>query len=157
MSISAPYTLRLTGMRDIPTEYDFQLDNAYFEAVADKDIVGGEVAVHIDIALYDEGATLSIHLKGGILTTCNRCLAPMTIAIEADEQLKVVFGEEYDDDGERVTIDERCGTLDMTNLLYEFVAIQIPIQHTHPEGGCDEKMIGILDGLMVTQAGDEVE
>ena len=45
-------------------------------------------------------------------------------------------GDEYDDDGEMLTVPITEGTLDVSWLLYEFIALQIPMRHVHAE--CDE-------------------
>mgnify|MGYP004442225509 FL=1 len=157
MSMPSQYVIQLTGVRGVVGECDFRMDSAFFGGVADSAISDGDVLAHVDIARREDGATLSISLNGTVQVPCDRCLAPVTVGIAADEELRVVYGDHYEDDGERVTIDEREGKIDLAGILFEFVALQVPLQHVHPEGECDSGMAGILKGLMVTRAEEEEE
>ena len=150
MSMPSQYTIPLTGYRDMADEYDYQLADAYFEAIGDSVIGGGDVHAHVGIRRLEGGATLSIRFAGAVTVPCDRCLAPMEIEVSASEELKVVYGDRNEDDGETITIDEREGTIDLANILFELIALQVPLQHSHPEGGCDEQMAGMLRQYIVT-------
>ena len=44
---------------------------------------------------------------------------------------------------------EKDGSLDLAPLIYDFIALAIPIQHMHAEGECDVEMMNKLNSYMV--------
>lgn len=151
MSIQNPYAIQLIGIRDLSDRCDYRLDSVYFKSVGDSVITDGDVQVQVNIARYDDSAQLTIAMSGKVVVSCDRCLSDMDVDICATENLKVVYGNHYEDDGEQVTIDKREGWIDLADILFELIAIQVPLQHVHPEGECDEAMTNILNQMLVRE------
>ena len=59
--------------------------------------------------------------------------------VEATRTMKAKLGDEYDDDGELVIVPYTEGTLDVAWLMYEFIALEIPMRHVHADGQCGEE------------------
>ena len=106
--------------------YDITLDNAFFENLEKSEILGGEVAGKATLNLREEGYQLNIAVHGTVFVVCDRCLDPMSLEIEANDE-----GEWLEANGER---------LDLSWLAYEIVSINIPIVHCHQEGECNKQM-----------------
>ena len=75
---------------------------------------------------------------------CDRCLDDMEQPITADSRLVVKRGEAGDNDGEVLMVDEVQRMVDLSWFVYETVELAIPIQHVHPEGVCNPKMLEVL-------------
>ena len=57
-------------------------------------------------------------------------------------RLNVRFSDsEVSDDEQVVILPEEAHELDLTPWMYEFVAVRLPMQHTHPDGECDPEMV----------------
>jgi uncharacterized metal-binding protein YceD (DUF177 family) len=53
-----------------------------------------------------------------------------------------------DDDGDEfIVMDPTEGELDLTQFLYDYVCLNLPLQKVHPEGECNEQMIQKLGSL----------
>ena len=76
--------------------------------------------------------------------SCDRCLDDMEQPITADSRLVVKRGEAGDNDGEVLMVDEVQRMVDLSWFVYETVELAIPIQHIHPEGVCNPKMLEVL-------------
>ena len=103
------------------------------------DILGGAVKVSLAVRRANEANYFAIHCQGTIQIVCDRCLEPMDYAVEADYDLAVKYGDEYDDSNDGVLIvPEGDNDLDVAPIVYDTVALSIPLQHVHAEGECDE-------------------
>jgi uncharacterized metal-binding protein YceD (DUF177 family) len=69
----------------------------------------------------------------------------MVLRIDTTNDLVVKFGTEYMDEGDYVIVPEDEGTIDMAPLVYEFVALSMPIKRVHEPGMCDPAMMEILN------------
>jgi uncharacterized metal-binding protein YceD (DUF177 family) len=71
----------------------------------------------------------------------------------------VKLGDETEDDGDVIVVSERDGVIDVAWYMYEFIALDIPIQHMHADGECDEQMLEILSEHKASEqpASDEQE
>ena len=45
---------------------------------------------------------------------------------------------------DKLIITEDCNEIDLSWYLYEFVALEIPMTHSHPEGECNSEMENLL-------------
>ena len=110
------------------------LDDAFFSSLDQQEIAKGRVEADITVQrTSEETFDVVCRLRGEVEVPCTYCLEPMTLPIEAEETLKVRFG----DDGETLTVLWHKGLLDLSWPLYEMTALAVPIRHVHPE--CDSE------------------
>ena len=64
--------------------------------------------------------------------------------IEAEECLKVKMGSEFSEIDDIVVVPEEDGYINVAWFIYEFIALSIPMKHTHPSGKCNKEMVGKL-------------
>jgi len=119
-------------------------DNSFFEYFK-GDIEQGELDTTIHVEGTGRVFNLNIHSEGPVHVPCDRCLADMVLRIDTTNDLVVKFGTEYMDEGDYVIVPEDEGTIDMAPLVYEFVALSMPIKRVHEPGMCDPAMMEILN------------
>ena len=61
-------------------------------------------------------------------------------------------GDQYEDDGDIITVAADKGEVDVTWNLYEIIALAIPIYHVHPDGECRDDINALFqdDALQET-------
>lgn len=123
----------------------FRLDNDYFKAIEASDIRGGDVHVNMSIHRSEDVFTCNFRLEGTVIIPCTLCLEDMEQRIVSDRQLLVKFGTEDLEDDELITVDKHEGILDVAWLIYEFVALEIPIKHVHDRGKCNPTMVEMME------------
>ncbi len=135
----ATFRIPLRGAKQGTDNYEFLLDDDFFRAMESIDILGGAVKVSLAVRRANEANYFAIHCQGTIQIVCDRCLEPMDYAVEADYDLAVKYGDEYDDSNDGVLIvPEGDNDLDVAPIVYDTIALSIPLQHVHAEGECDE-------------------
>ena len=109
-------------------EFDIQLDDAFFEGLEKSEILRGRIGCKATLNLREEDYQLTIAVHGTVFVVCDRCLDPMPLEIEANDELM--------NDEPKAPNDE----IDLSWLAYEIVSINIPIGHCHQEGECNKQM-----------------
>ena len=136
MEKSMQFIINLRDQKADVAEYGWTLDDAFFQAIEATEVQRGQVDAKLTVQRTSGAFELQFGLKGVLTLPCDRCLEDMELPIETEQTMKAKLGDEYDDDGEMLTVPITEGTLDVSWLLYEFIALQIPMRHVHAE--CDE-------------------
>ncbi len=145
----------LKGLKDDVTNMSFQLSDDYFAAIEGPEVKKGNVDVALVInKLGSDGFKLAFNIAGSITIQCDRCLDDMEQDIDTEGQIIAKFGDEYSEDDEYVIVSEDDGVLDVAWLIYEFIALNIPIQHVHAPGKCNRAMTERLEELSAARSSD---
>ena len=121
--------------------FDFQLDNAYFGEIENSELLSGEVKVSAQLNLRQYDFDLTMEVKGLVQVTCDRCLDAMDVAIDAQEN-------EWE-------WDEQPKLIDLSWLAYELIIVNLPLVHSHQEGGCNPEMDTLLQNHLCTEVEDQ--
>jgi uncharacterized metal-binding protein YceD (DUF177 family) len=117
--------------------FDIQLDNDFFTSLEKSEILRGEVAASATLNLREEDYQLNITVHGTVFVVCDRCLDPMPLEIDDEQE---IFSEDEDEDPMENGKCPNGNSLDLTWLAYEIVSINIPIVHSHQAGECNKQM-----------------
>lgn len=139
------------------TTLNFNLGDAYFESLDEDEIKRGSVSVSLNVRRTENYFELDFHTAGSVVIPCDLCLDDMDQDVESDDRLIVKFGEEYSEDDDLITVDEREGVLDVAWFIYEFIALNIPAKHVHTPGKCNAAMIKVLEEHSATRSSGENE
>ena len=145
----------LKGLKDEETSLEFILDDTYFEALDGADVKKGSLHVSVSIRKATGFFEFDFHTDGEIVIPCDRCLDDMTLPVDTDNCLIVKLGSVYSEEDDVIVVPENEGILDMAWLIYEFVALVIPIRHVHAPGKCNPAMTQALEELSADRSSDE--
>ena len=145
----------LKGLKDEETSLEFTLDDTYLEALDGADVKKGSLHVSVSIRKATGFFEFNFHTDGEIVIPCDRCLDDMTLPVDTDNCLIVKLGSVYSEEDDVIVVSENEGILDMAWLIYEFVALVIPIRHVHAPGKCNPAMTQALEELSSDRSSDE--
>jgi len=154
MSILEPFKIDLKELDEGLTQLQFSLGDAYFEAIEAPEVRRGDLQTTLCINRAGDVFTLDFHTEGSVLIPCDLCLDDMEQPIVADNHLTATFGEESSEDDELLVVSEDDGVLDASWLIYEFIALAIPIKHVHAPGKCNVAMTEKLHELSAARSSD---
>lgn len=137
---------------ETPLEYD--LNDQFFQSFEESQVQGGSLHVSGSIRKAVGFFELLLHTVGTVRVPCDRCLDPMDQPIEADLRLIVKLGDEFTEDDDVVTVDEKEGILDTAWYIYESAVLAVPIQHVHQLGECNVAMSEKLRELSAARSSD---
>ena len=113
--------------------FEIQLDSDFFASLEKSEILSGDVAAKIVLNLREESYELNIAVRGTVFLVCDRCLDPMPLDINDEQE---IWSEEEENDLSPMTTHQ----LDLSWLAYEIVSINIPLVHSHQAGECNKHM-----------------
>ena len=122
--------------------YHFLLDDNFFHAVEKSEVLGGNVNADVLLNLREQDFDLQISVNGTVQVTCDRCLDPMDLDVNASE-------DQWEWDEEPVH------TLDLNWLAYELIVTNLPLVHSHQPGGCNPLMAALLQDHLCTNLADD--
>ena len=137
-------------------EFDIQLDDEFFSSLEKSEILSGTVSAQVTLHLREEDYSLNIAVHGTVFVVCDRCLDPMPLEINDEQE---IWSEEEEDQitNHKSQITNTNRELDLLWLVYEIVSINIPIVHSHQAGECNKQMELLLhDHLCDEPEPDEI-
>ena len=151
------FKIDLKELKEDVKSFNFHLDDSYFKAINAPDVMYGELDVDIHARKVSDMFKFDIHTEGVVRIPCDICLEDMEQPIDADNQLVVKLGLEYNDDDEIIIVSEDDAILDISWFIYEFIVLNIPIKHVHAPGKCNPAMIEMLHEHNAARSNEEEE
>ena len=131
-----------------------RLGDEFFTSVDGSEITQGDVHVDVSIRKTIHFSEVHFHATGTVVVPCDRCLDPMDITVDVNEQLTVKTGSEYSEEDELIILAEEEPVLDLSWYVYESVVLSLPVKHVHAPGKCNPAMIDMLNEHSATRSDD---
>lgn len=140
-----------------PSTQTYAIDSKMFESMEKSIVKGGDFSVGVRVAAGAAGLSVGIKIKGTAIVECDRCLDDMPFDIDCDKHIDIEFADRSEDTGDIVYVTQNQTELDLWPIVYDFITLSIPINHTHAEGRCNKDMIDTLKKYMVNDSPTENE
>lgn len=141
MSDKAPHIILLDKLELGEHLFDFQLDNAYFSSIENTELLGGMVDVKTRLLLRESDFEVDLDIVGQVQVTCDRCLDAMDVEVDIYE--------------ENIDLEEDTKQLDLAWLAYELIIVNLPLVHSHQDGGCNPEMDALLQDHLCAELDDD--
>ena len=157
MNYLSDYTIAFSALSEGGHQFDFSVDQRFFEEFEQSEIKTGKVKVQVKLEKRSTYLRLSFVIAGEVELVCDRCLDNYMQPIKGSYPMLVKFSETETDDGDDVIyIHPGAHEVNVSGLIYEFIVLSIPIRHIHPEGKsakvtCNPEMISKLSQYRATE------
>lgn len=151
------YTIQFVGLEPGNHQYEFEVNDTFFEQFEFSQIQHGQINVTVDLEKMERMMIFNIGIEGEALVTCDRCTEEFNFPISDTQRLIVKLGAEYMEESEDVVvIPETEYKFDLSPYIYEFIHLALPARLLHPddEDGnsiCDPEMLRLLEKLTPTE------
>ena len=136
----------LTGLKEGKQHFSWHLGKEFFESFDNTEVLDADLLVKA-AAWKSEGCTMiDCSIAGTITVQCDRCLDDLPLKVDETVLLRVKAGAEEDipadDDGrETVFISPEDDTFDLSQTVYDFALLALPLHRVHPEGKCNPLVV----------------
>ncbi|WP_442589087.1 YceD family protein [Pedobacter sp. AW31-3R] len=147
------YSIPFTGLKIGKHQFDFEIDNGFFDAFEYSLVKKGELKAAIELDKQETMLILQIHIAGTIELECDKCLSNFNAPVDIKERQIVKFAEDdlQSDDLEIIMLNKKESELDISEILYELINVSVPYIKICSQNGvnaqCDEEMIARLESL----------
>jgi len=141
------FTIPFRGLKPGVHQYDYQVDKRFFERIEYAEVSNGNLKVELELTKQERMLIFDFTITGYVEVDCDRCLGKFNQDIEGSEKLFVKFGEEWEEESDDVIIiPEGEYQFDISEYLYEYIILLLPMQRIHPddengETTCDQDMV----------------
>lgn len=131
------------GLKQGIHEFNFKIDQAFFEAFESNLIEDPEIEVKFEIEIMSTMLIMNFNAVGTFVAPCDRCGEDVKIPISADERVIVKFGDEaYDQTDEIIMLTHDTHEIDISHRIYEMLILGLPNKRVHASiEDCDEDVL----------------
>ena len=146
------YVIPFAGLKEGRHEFEFDVDDSFFEQFDSSEIRQGKLDVNIVMQKNQQVLELDFDIKGKVRTICDRCLEEFDFPLAYQGKLFFKFGEKsYELTDEIIILSAAEHEINVSQYIYEFIHLALPYRRIHPdingESGCNSAMIQKLDEL----------
>lgn len=147
------FSIPFTGLKIGKHQFDFEIDNSFFDAFEYSLVKKGSLKAEIEMDKQETMLILQIHISGTIQLDCDKCLSEFNSPVDIQERQIVKFAEDdlESDDLEIIMLNKKESSLDVAEILYEFITVSVPYIKICEQNGdgakCDQEMVERLESL----------
>jgi uncharacterized protein len=155
------FSIPFTGLKIGKHQFDFDVDNSFFDAFEYSLVKKGSLKVTIEMDKQETMLLLYIHVKGTIELDCDKCLSNFNAPVDIRERQIVKFAEDEleSDDLEIMMLSKKESSVDVSEIIYEIINVSVPYIKVCEEDGegtqCDKEMIARLEKLSIETQNNE--
>lgn len=151
------FDIHLVNLKDKKHEYDFNLDNAFFDLFEQNLVNGGNLTAHVEMDKSPLLLNFTISIQGVVNLTCDRSLETFDYPVDITENLLIKYGDgEMELDENVFQITHGTQKINLAQHFFDYIGLAIPMKKLHPRFVVDEAEEGdILIYSTTTETGDE--
>ena len=146
-----PFIISLNGLAQGRSEFCWRVGGEFFGAFGNSEVSDADVTVEATVEKANGAIGVDCSISGTVTLPCDRCLEPLTLPVEAFARLNVKFGQEPSEaplpmEGEReiLYLSDADTDLDLSQTVYDYSMLSLPMQKVHPEGECNPETLKYL-------------
>jgi uncharacterized metal-binding protein YceD (DUF177 family) len=149
MMVLKDFTIPFIGLKEGKHQFDYQIDNTFFELFDFDEFNNAAVNVVLDFHKKTTMLELSFKATGTVNVNCDVTNEPYEQPIEGTLDLIVKFGHEYNDENEEILIVPHGEyEINVAQYIYEMIVLAVPSKRIHP---------GIADGTLQSEILEKLE
>jgi len=127
------FSVSILGLSKGVHQFEFQLGEDFFKKYGQEVITKGKFAAMVTLDKKETFIDADFKVEGNASLICDRSLDEFDLPISIFRKIVFKYGEEPKEvSDEIIIITHDQQKLDVGQLMYEFIALEIPIKKLHP-------------------------
>ena len=137
------FIIPLNGLAAGETRFSWHAGKEFFDSYDNSEILAADIDIEVSVEKSGRYLGVDCGLEGSVIVECDRCLDELELPVDTEVRLSVKYGSEENSEdhqeGERevVFVPQDEAELDLSQIIYDYVCLSLPMQRTHDEGGCN--------------------
>ena len=141
MARPAEFLIPVKGLSDGAHRFEMSIDDGFFASIPASLVRGGRLKAVVEALKGPALLSLGVGIAGEVQVECDRCLEPLTLAVDYRGEASVKTGE-GEDDGEVLWVAPGEEELDLRQYLYESICLSLPLSRVHEDPAqCNPQML----------------
>ena len=146
------FIIPLNGLASGENRFSWHAGKEFFETFENAEILDADLDVSVVAEKSGRYLGVDCEVDGAVTVACDRCLEDLAMPIGTDIMMSVKYGDEDSSEdhqeGEReiVFVPEGEAELDLSQIIYDYVCLSLPMQRHHEEGECNPEAMKHLAG-----------
>ena len=156
------FIIPLNGLASGENRFSWHAGKEFFETFENAEILDADLDVSVTVEKSGRYVGVDCEIDGSVTVACDRCMEDLRMPVGTDIMLSVKFGDEESSEdhqeGEReiVFVPEGDAEMDLSQIIYDYVCLALPMQRHHEDGGCNPAAIRYLAGGEPVKAEEDV-
>ncbi|MCF0175126.1 MAG: DUF177 domain-containing protein [Bacteroidales bacterium] len=129
-------------------EYNWTVGLEFFQSFENDNILDADIRAKVKVSKVEDGSFLvDLALSGTLTVPCDRCGESVEIACKNKADLVALHCEEdiFEKDGrEIIQLEEGARALNLSQEVYDFAILALPLKCCHQKGQCSAKALETL-------------
>lgn len=151
----------LNGLAVGKTQVSCAVGKKFFSSFENSEILDADLGVDITIDKSGQYIGVDAHIDGNVTIICDRCLEELSLPVDTTVKLSIKFGEEpavqdefQEGDREIIFLPECDSNLDLSQIVYDYTCLSLPMQRIHEDGKCNPCTVRFLNSTDESHADD---
>ena len=141
------FIIPLNGLKQGKTQFSWNAGSEFFRQFDNKDIKDADILVDVEVEKSGTYLGIDAEVSGNLTVACDRCGYDVSLPIRTAICQSIKFGAEpvnaeevvvsAEDERETVYLPEEGDELDMSQAVYDFACLALPMRKVHKDGECD--------------------
>jgi uncharacterized metal-binding protein YceD (DUF177 family) len=151
--MKSAFEIPFVGLKLGTHAFEYDVNDTFFAALPVSLIEKGSVKVWLDFEKKETMMIAHFECFGHVEQICSRCNESTFVEIDAELDVIYKFGhlEEDTNDDNLLIISYDAYELDVSQQIYEMIALSLPIRPMHEDGECDEEMVKLIAKYQVKE------
>lgn len=147
----------LNGLAHGKTKFSWRIDNEFFSSFENSEITAANLDINVEAEKSGHYVGINCEIDGEVTVPCDRCLEDLIIPVHQTVLQSIKFGEEPTEtqvqEGEReiVFVPTTDTDLDLSQTVYDYVCISIPMLRVHEDGECNPETVKYLSQTQIEE------
>lgn len=155
MDLKRQFEIEIFKLSNKKHAYEFEIDSKFFDMFEGNFINKGNLKTYLELEKTPTMLLADFKIEGSLELTCDRSLDSFDHEVNIISNLIFKYGEEYEEiSDEIVIIPADTQKLDISQYIYEFIGLSIPMKKLHPRF-CDEDIDSDVGSMVFSTEKDE--
>jgi len=139
------YDFQFSGLKLGNHQLNWPVAPDFFDNFEGTGVTEAKLKLDLEVEKKERLMTLNFHIVGEVKVHCDRCNDPLWLDVNSSEELVARFSNETDlSDDKILFLDASEYKLDLTQFIYEFTILDLPLKRVHEEGQCNPEVVSML-------------
>jgi len=139
------FSINILGLSKSVHLFDFELNEGFFKQYGQEVVANGKFTARVSLDKRETFIEADFNITGNAFLVCDRSLEEFDFPLTIQKRVVFKYGEEPKEiSDEIIIITKDQDQLDVGQLMYEFIVLQIPMKRLHPRFKDEENKDGVV-------------